>query len=49
MIIITRKYCSGCGKLLELNRKWYCVYDKIYCSLYEATMAEQKLFTSKKI
>lgn len=45
---IPKKYCYCCGSLLKTNSKWYYVYDKVYCSYYEALNAEKYLYTTNK-
>lgn len=46
-MIIPKKYCSCCGNLLNIQQKWYYVLDKVYCSYYEALIAEKKMYHSK--
>ena len=48
MLKISKKYCSCCGSLLKLDTKWFFVYDKVYCSYYEAKDAEKKVYNSEK-
>lgn len=48
MLKISKKYCTYCGSLLKNNSKWYFVYDKVYCSNYEAIDAEKKVYNSVK-
>lgn len=30
-IIIKKKYCYYCKKLMKLNTVWYCANDKLFC------------------
>lgn len=48
MLKIPKKFCSFCGTLLNSNSKWFFVYDKVYCSYFEALEAEKKLYKSNK-
>jgi hypothetical protein len=43
MLSLIIRRCDYCDIILPSNIKWYFVYDKVYCCLKEATIAQNNL------